>query len=114
VSTPRPAPKPRRHLMTPGQPPRPVPRGGMSLTSVQRWIMSSLAVTTILHLSGGLVLAAKVADERSSKTGLLVISGAFGVLAFAAGVMLHGKSPLHPLLLLGLVPALLGTWWVLG
>ena len=114
MSTSRPAPKPRRHLMTPGQPPRPAPPGGMSLTSVQRWIMSTLAVTTILHLSGGLVLAAKVNDVRSSQIGLLVIAGAFGVLAFAAGVLIHGKSPLHPLLLLGLLPALAGAWWILG
>ena len=86
----------------------------MSLTTVQRWIMSSLAVTTILHLAGGLVLAAKYVDVHSSKVGLLVISAAFGVLAFAAGVVIHGRSPLHPLLLLGLVPALVGAWWVLG
>ena len=86
----------------------------MSLTSVQRWILSILAVTTILHLSGGLVLAAKAADERSSQIGLLVISAAFGVLAFAAGVLIHGKRPLHPLLALGLLPALVGAWWVLG
>jgi hypothetical protein len=100
--------------MTPGQPVRQPARGAMTITSVQRWIMSSLAVTTILHLAGGLVLAAKVADVRSSQVGLLVIAGAFGVLAFAAGVVIHGKSPLHPLLLLGLLPALVGAWWVLG
>ena len=86
----------------------------MTLTSVQRWIMSSLAVTTILHLAGGLVVAAKVVEPRSSQVGLLVISAAFGLVAFAAGLLIHGKSPLHPLLLLGLVPALIGAWWVLG
>ena len=86
----------------------------MTITSVQRWIMSSLAVTTILHLAGGLVLAAWAVDVRSSKIGLLVIAGAFGVLAFAAGLVIHGRSPLHPLLLLGLLPALFGAWWVLG
>ena len=100
--------------MTPGQPVRQPAPGAMTITSVQRWIMSSLAVTTILHLAGGLVLAAKVADVRSSQIGLLVIAGAFGVLAFAAGVVIHGRSPLHPLLLLGLLPALVGAWWVLG
>jgi membrane associated rhomboid family serine protease len=119
MSTQRPArpapkpPKPRKHLMTPGQPPRPV-RSGMTLTSVQRWIMSTLAVTTILHLSGGLVVAARFIEPRSSKVGLLVIAAAFGLVAFAAGLLIHGKSPLHPLVLLGLLPALLGAWWVLG
>jgi hypothetical protein len=85
----------------------------MSLTSVQRWIMSTLAVTTILHLSGGLVVAAHVVEPRSSKVGLLVISAAFGLVAFAAGLIIHARSPLHPLVLLGLVPALVGAWWVL-
>ena len=86
----------------------------MTITSVQRWIMSSLAVTTILHLAGGLVLAAKVSDVRSSQIGLLVISGAFGVLAFGAGLVIHGKGPWHPVLLLGVVPPLLGAWWLFG
>ena len=86
----------------------------MSLTPVQRGIWSSLAVTTILHLAGGLVLAARYVEVHSSKVGLLVISAAFGLLAFAAGLLIHGRNPVHPLLLLGLVPALLGAWWVLG
>ncbi len=86
----------------------------MTITSVQRWIMSSLAVTTILHMSGGLVLAARYVDLRSSQIGLLVISAAFGLIAFAAGLVIHDKTPLHPLLLLGLVPPALGAWWVLG
>ena len=41
---PAPAPRPpevRKHLMTPGQP-RPPQRYSTSLTSVQRWVMSSL------------------------------------------------------------------------
>ena len=114
MSVPRSAPKPRRHLMTPGQPPRPAPRGGMTTSSVQRWIMSSLAVTTILHLAGGLVAAAAYVEVRSSQIGLLVLAGAFGLLAFGAGLVIHGKNPLHPLLLLGLLPALLGAWWLLA
>ena len=100
--------------MTPGQPVRQPARGAMTITSVQRWIMSSLAVTTFLHLAGGLVLAARYVELHSSKVGLLVISSAFGVLAFPAGLLIPGRSPLHPLLLLGLVPALVGAWWVLG
>ena len=114
MSAPRSAPKPRRHLMTPGQPPRQAPRGAMTTSSVQRWIMSSLAVTTILHLAVGLVAAAAYVEVRSSQLGLLVLSAAFGVLAFGAGVVIHGRSPLHPLLLLGLLPALLGAWWLLA
>ena len=86
----------------------------MTTSSVQRWIMSSLAVTTILHLAGGLVAAAAYVEVRSSQIGLLVLAGAFGLLAFGAGLVIHGKNPLHPLLLLGLLPALLGAWWLLA
>ena len=104
-------PKPRKHLMTPGQV-RPQPRRTMSLTSVQRWVMSVLAVTTGLHMAAGLVLAADYVDKQSSAIGLLVISGAFGLLAMAAGLLIHRRSLLHPLMLVGLVPPLLGVWWV--
>jgi hypothetical protein len=106
--------KPRKHLMTPGQPQRPAPRGAMSLSAVQKWVMSTLAVSTLLHMAGGVVLAAAYVDERSSKIGLLVIAGAFGVFAWAAGLLIHRKSPVHPLLLLGLLPPLLGAWWIFG
>src|SRR4051812_43029590 len=46
-----------RHLMDPNNLQRPQP-GGMSLTRVQQWVLSALALTTVLHLSAGLVVAA--------------------------------------------------------
>lgn len=103
---------PRRHLMVPGQPPR-AAADRMSLTSVQRWIMSTLAVTTILHLSGGVVLAAAAVDKHTSRIGLLVIAAAFGVIAIATGLLIHRRTPLHPVLLVGLLPALAGAVWLL-
>ncbi len=106
-------PKPRKHLMTPGQP-RPTARRPMSLTTVQRWVMSTLAVTTGLHMAAGLVLAAHYVDTTSSAVGLLVISGAFGFIAMAAGLLIHRRSLLHPLMLVGLLPPLLGAWWIFG
>jgi hypothetical protein len=84
----------------------------MSLTSVQRWVMSTLMVSTGLHMAGGLVLAAHYVDVRSSAIGLLVISGAFGLLAMAAGLLIHRRSLRHPLMLLGLLPPALGAWWI--
>ena len=104
-------PKQRKHLMTPGQI-RPQPARSMSLTSVQRWVMSAVAVSTLLHMSVGLVFAAYYVDEHSSKVGLIVISGAFGLLSMAAGLLIHRKSVVHPLMLVGLLPPLLGAWWV--
>jgi hypothetical protein len=115
---PRPV-KPRKHLMTPGQP-RPQSTRSTSLTTVQRWVMSTLAVSTGLHLAAGLVLAAHYVDVRSSAIGLLVIAGVLGVLTMAGGILIH-RSPLlvrgrlpHPLLLVGLLPPALGAWWIFG
>jgi hypothetical protein len=106
-------PKQRKHLMTPGQL-RPQPARSMSLTSVQRWVASSIAVSTLLHMSVGLVFAAHYVDEQSSKIGLIVIAGAFGLMSMASGLLIHGKSFAHPLMLAGLLPPLLGGWWVLS
>jgi hypothetical protein len=74
--------------------------------------MSALAVTTILHMSGGLVLAAYFIDEDrpDARIGLDVIAGAFGVMAVAAARAIHGKPIVSWWLLLGFAPALVGAW----
>ncbi len=101
-------PPTRRHLMTPGQPRRQRSEP-MSLTRVQRWVMSTLAVTTILHLAAGLVLAAMYVPTLDAQIGLLAIAGAFGVISVVAGLLIHKKSPLTPWLLLGLLPTVVGA-----
>ena len=83
----------------------------MSLTQVQQWVMSALAVTTILHLAAGLAVAAVFADARDAQVGLNVIAGAVGVLAVAAGFLIHRRSPVTPWLLLGVLPGLIGAWF---
>ena len=103
----------RKHLMTPGQP-RPPQRYSTSLTSVQRWVMSSLVTLTILHLSAGLVVAAYFSDRDSARIGLLVISAAFGMVAFAAALLIHRRRPLSWVLLLGLLPASAGAYLMFG
>ena len=105
----------RRHLLDPAAP-RPAPtRGAMSLSTVQKWVMSTLAVTTVLHLQVGLVVAAAFVDDtRAGATeGLLVIAGVMGVLGLAAGFLIHGRSPLTPWVLLGVIPAVVGAVLVL-
>lgn len=103
-------PRRAKHLMVPGQA---RPSGGsMSITTVQRWIMSSLALVTVEHLAAGIVLAAVFIDRSRTgdKIGLLVIAtvlGAGGIVAFR---LIHGKRPLSCWLLLALVPALTGAW----
>ena len=108
------APKRQRHLMDPNNPVR--MRNDHQLSKVQRTVMSALAVTTIFHLSAGLVIAAWAIDGvgNGGKIGLLVIAAVFGVLAVASGFVIHQKSAATPWLLVGLLPAVIGAFWVLG
>ncbi|HYH35872.1 MAG TPA: hypothetical protein VD814_12025 [Nocardioides sp.] len=112
---PSPPPRRARHLIDPASPP-PRSSGSMSLTQVQAWVLSVLAVTTILHLSAGLVVASLYVDPDKpvARVGLLVIAGAFGVIAVAAGLAIHQRPILSGWLALGWLPTLLGAWVVLG
>lgn len=101
-------PRPRKHLMVPGQPPR-RRADAMSLGRVQRWVLSSLACSTILHLAAGLVVAALFVDTLDAQIGLLAISGAFGVIAVGVGLMIHRRSPWSRWLVLGLLPPAVGA-----
>ena len=86
-----------------------------SLTRVQRWVMSVLAVTTILHMAGGLILAALVLDAPiASRLLLCVIGGAFGVIAVGVGLGIHGRKVVTPWLLLGFIPLAVGLVLVLA
>lgn len=104
-------PRRRRHLLDPDNPVPPPTRGGMSLTTVQRWVLSVLAVTTIGHLAVGLVFGAAYADgsRAGAELGLLVIAGVVGVLGVAVGFLIHERSPVTPWLVTGLVPGLVGA-----
>ena len=114
MSDPKPVAR-RRHLMDPDNP-RPAPSGSMSLSQVQKWVMSVLVVTTILHLVVGLVVAAVMLDDSptSSKIGLNVIAGIFGAFAVAVGRAIHGKRIVSPWLLLAVVPTAVGLWLTFG
>jgi hypothetical protein len=104
----------RRHLIDPDAP-RPVrdPLAEQRLGNVQKWVLSSLAVTTILHMSGGLVLASLLASETTAQIGLNVIGAAFGVLAVGTGLAIHRHTLLTPWILLGLLPGIVGIWLAL-
>jgi hypothetical protein len=112
-STPRPAR--RKHLMSAGAP-RPQSRYSTDVSTVQKWVLSSLAVITVGHLAAGLVVAALFAPQNrlDARIGLLVIAGAFGVIAVAAALAIHKKNPLSPWLLLGFLPTLVGSYFVFG
>lgn len=99
-----------RHLMDPANPRMDRPESA-SITRVQTWVMSTLAVTTILHLSAGLLVSAAFVDSDLvvERVGLVVIAGGFGVVAVAAGIAIHLRSVLTPWLGLGVLPALVGA-----
>jgi lipopolysaccharide export LptBFGC system permease protein LptF len=106
----------RRHLMDPNAP-RPVrdhAAENKSLSRVQRWVMSALVVTTLFHLVMGLIVAALFIDNPrpGAQVGLCLIAGAFGVIAVAVGFLIHGKKPLTPWLLVGLIPSAVGIYLV--
>ncbi len=67
---------------------------------VQQWVFSSLVVTTILHLSAGLIIAAMYLDNPNlaAQIGLNVIAGAFGAIAALSALAIHKKP--------------LASWWV--
>jgi hypothetical protein len=98
----------RKHLMDPHNP-RPQNREPMSLGRVQKWVLSTLAATTILHLAAGLVVAAVFSERLDAQVGLLAIGAAFGVIAILAALIIHQHRLLSPWLLLGLVPSIVGA-----
>ena len=91
----------------------PDPRDLERLQRVQRRVMSVLLVTTVLHLSAGLVIAADHVDEDrlDARIGLNVIATAFMLGGIAATLLINHRSWRSPWLLLGLLPGIVGIWW---
>jgi hypothetical protein len=104
-------PKVRKHLLDPANP-RPQRSDPMSLSQVQRWVLSTLAVITILHLSAGFVLAAMTVEghRTDGRIGLNVLAGVVTLGAVVAARAIHKRSPLTPWLLLGPAVAALGLF----
>ena len=82
-----------------------------SLSNVQRWVMSVLVVTTILHFSVGLAVAAVVVDgaRADARVGLNVLAALTGVMAVAAARAIHRRPLVSPWLALGVVPGVVGA-----
>ena len=107
-------PRKQRHLIDFDAPPRPrdTAKEAASLERVKRSVMSVLVVTTIAHLAVGLVIAAVMMDDPQpgARVGLCVIAGAFGVIAVALARVIHGRKPVSPWLLVGVLPTVVGIW----
>ena len=86
----------------------------MQIERVQKWVMTALMMTTAVIFASGLSLLAGQADRPGAKPGLLTIAAIVGVVAVAAARVIHEKSVLTPLLLLGVIPAAVFGYLVLG
>ena len=107
----------QRHLIDFDNPPRrPATSSDMSLTQVQRWVMSVLAFVTIEHLAGGIAVAAIFTDPRhvAARVVLNVMAAVTGVVAVALARLIHAKPLLSPWLLVGLLPGIVGAWLSFG
>ena len=74
--------------------------------------MSALLLTTATIFAGGLSVLAGSADRAGAKPGLLVIAGVVGLMAMAGVRIINQKRIASPWLLLGLLPSLVG-WYFL-
>lgn len=86
----------------------------MEIEKVQKWVMSALMLTTAVIFAVGLALLAGRSEQAGAKPGLLAIAAVVGILAVAAARIIHQKSVLTPLLLVGVLPAAVGWYFVLG
>ena len=84
----------------------------MQVERVQKWVMSALLLTTATIFAGGLSVLAGSADRAGAKPGLLVIAGVVGLVAMAGVRVINQKRIASPWLLLGLLPSLVG-WYFL-
>lgn len=103
--------------MDPSQPrKRPSAQDLERLHRVQRRVVSVLVMTTLVHLTVGLILAARfdVAGHRAdAKVALVLVGAAFFACGIAASRAINRKPVLTWWLALAVVPAALGIWWVL-
>jgi hypothetical protein len=112
------APRRAKHLidLNAPRPVRNVRAERESLTRVQQWVMSTLTVTTGLHMAAGLIVAAMFLDERGTvaQVGLNVIAAIFSIGSIAAALAIHKRPWLSPWIALGIIPGIVGIWLTFG
>ena len=110
------SPPRRRHLIDPDAPRKVAdPKDLERLHRVQRRVTSALIITTLVHLTAGLILAADAIDDdkRGAQVGLIVLGAAFYVVGIAAVCAINKRPLLTWWMLTGLVPVAVGLWWVI-
>jgi hypothetical protein len=84
----------------------------MEVERVQRWVMSALLLTVCAIFATGMAILSGIVDRAGARPGLLIISGVVGLMAMAGMRAINLKRILTPWLLLGLLPAAVG-WYFL-
>ncbi len=103
--------------MDPSQPRKPAdPEALARLERVQRRVVSALVITTIVHLVGGLIIAADHVDEdrTDAQVGLVVLAGLFAVVGIVATLAINRRPLVSWWLALAVLPTVAGLWWVLS
>ncbi|MEO6470278.1 MAG: hypothetical protein ABIR57_00525 [Aeromicrobium sp.] len=94
----------------------PTKRDEMSVEQVQRWVITVLVFAITSFPIGGLVAVSHSVhgqeDRRGSAIGLMIMAGVIGVLAVGAMRMIHKRSVATPLLILGVLPAAVASYFI--
>jgi hypothetical protein len=82
--------------------------GNLTIEQVQRWVISFLICSVTLFPTGAMIAAVSAfADHRRDDAiVLLVVMAILDCLALVAARIVHRKSPVSPIVLLGTIPAL--------
>ena len=83
------------------------------LERTQRWVISALISAVAAFPSGALIAVTHIShrDDPQLAIALCVMTGVLGVVALGAILLVHRRSPLSPLLGIGLVPAVCSAVW---
>lgn len=87
----------------------------MSTEQVQRWVVSLLVFAITSFPIGGLIAVSHTVlgqDRRGAAIALMVMAGVIGVLSISIMRIIHKRSLATPLLILGVLPAAIASYWV--
>ena len=87
-----------------------------SLDVVQRWVASVLVIVVAGGPAAALAYysASLAGTEPSTAVGLWVMSGVIGLAAMVGILIIHRRSPVSPLVVIGLIPAAISAFFVFG
>jgi hypothetical protein len=89
-------------------------RKAVKLETVQRWVASVI----FIHIGGSPTLALAAYSphlehtKHSSGVGLWVMCGVTGLATAASVLLIHGRRPLSPWLILGILPMAISAFYV--